>query len=97
MNNNFKSVLKSYGNADQYFFPIEISSWKDVKGGKKYSVDNGYKAKSHIGGIRIHEWDRTGDNPSIEKECQYDLSKAVGTVQELRKYKEFKNCNILVL
>ncbi|MCP4349451.1 MAG: hypothetical protein GY795_28555 [Desulfobacterales bacterium] len=37
-NEKFKLLLKSYGNADQYFFPHEISSWKDAKDGKEYGV-----------------------------------------------------------
>ncbi|QTA82370.1 von Willebrand factor A-like domain-containing protein [Desulfonema limicola] len=88
---NFMKILKDSGNADQYFFPNSISSWKNLKGGKKYQIDKGYTIKSHINGIRLHEWDVSGNNPTIEKECQYDLSKTFNSIKELRKNQEYKN------
>ena len=90
-NEEFKWLLKSSGNADQYFFPFEISSWKDVKGGIKYSIDECFRVQPHIGGVRFHEWDRTGNNPAMEMECQYDLSKAIEAIRELRKRNGYRN------
>jgi len=89
MDSTFLNICKNCGNADQYFFPIEISSWSEEKTGNVYKIDNGFRTQPQIGGIRLHEWDRVNQNPSIEQQCQYDLSKALGAIQELRKIPNF--------
>jgi len=88
MDSNFLAICKNCGNAEQYFFPNEISSWKDEKDGKVYKMDDNFSIQPHINGIRLNEYDSV--DKSIESKCQYDLSKAFRAIQELRKNSDFK-------
>ncbi len=52
----------------------------------------GQVLKSGIGGVRLNEWDHTGNDPSLEERCQYDVSRMVASIQALRQHEEYKNC-----
>jgi hypothetical protein len=84
--------LNRLGNADQYFFPQQISHFQDAKNGQKLTFRKGLKYQSDIGGVRINEWDPTGRDPSCEQACQYDFSKMVEAIISLRQVEGFEGC-----